>query len=261
MRLLYVTWWASCFVQIRMFFLSWIWLKHQPSFRGDALPSQEASQTMARASGRLFHSWTWRASAALGSVSVRTITVHFITTSFIHCNTSHKHTGREKLTVDIIGSMMAATSICLASSRGMPISKAAAARRRTLEAECTTRGTTSFAQRTAPSHIGVGTCSSSLETRRAERLRRAGQSWKQEVTRKQRWTVTEHSYSSTVLEGFLNVSTWFIFWGPYDFHSTIFLVVIFLFVVVHWTKWTPPTSPGLVNGNVLLLQHFTMDGK
>ncbi|PWA19441.1 hypothetical protein CCH79_00017180, partial [Gambusia affinis] len=69
---------------------------------------------------------------------------------------------------------MAATSFCLASSRGMPISKAAAARRRTLEAECTTRGMTSFAQRTAPSHIGVGTCSNSLETRRAERLRRRG---------------------------------------------------------------------------------------
>lgn len=66
------------------------------------------------------------------------------------------------LTEDIIGSMMPATSVCFSRSRGMPSSMAAAARRRTLGAECTTSGMISFAHRTTPSRMWVGTCSSNL---------------------------------------------------------------------------------------------------
>lgn len=129
-----------------------------------ALPSLAVSQIRARASGRLFHSWTWKAFAALGSVSVKTNIVacqqSFIRYKSKPITVTEKHT--ELLTEDIIGSMIAATSICFTRSRGMPISMAAAARRRTLEAECTTSGMTSFAHRTAPSPIWVGTCSSIL---------------------------------------------------------------------------------------------------
>lgn len=139
--------------------LTWVW----------DTPSQAASQTRAKASTHWFHSSTWRASAALGSVSVEQ-TLYYITavsTVDVSLGLSVKDsdtTKGNKLTEDIIGSTTAATSVCLARSRGRPISKVAAARRRTLEAECTTSGTTSLAHVTAPSPIWAGTCSNILQT-------------------------------------------------------------------------------------------------
>ncbi len=66
------------------------------------------------------------------------------------------------LTEDIIGSTMVATSCCFSRRRGMPSSRAAAARKRTLLAEWTTRGITSLAQHMASAAIWDGACSSNL---------------------------------------------------------------------------------------------------
>lgn len=134
------------------------------------LPSRAVSQTKARASGHLFHSWTWKVSAALGSVSVKTNKgtsaellkpISSFSSSQVFNQGNHA-SWIFRLTVDIMGSMIAATSICFSSSRGMPISMAAAARSRTLEAEWTTSGMTSFAHRSTPSPIWDGACSSIL---------------------------------------------------------------------------------------------------